>query len=166
MRNSTFEKLRNYYRPDDIEILFVGESRPQSGTFFYNEDSNLYRETKKAFNEYFGENIFTLDAFKNWNCWLYDICKNPVNGLPDKERRAEIRRNITRLEKFIESVNPKYIIVCKKSFVMDEIHTSNIMNRYREKETIFFLPFPSNGRQREYRGGLINTLAIIGLQRP
>jgi len=40
------------------------------------------------------------------------------------------------------------------------------MNRYRENETIFFLPFPSNGRQREYRGGLINTLAIIGLQRP
>jgi hypothetical protein len=34
MPNSYFEKLRNHYRPDNIDILFVGESRPISGKFF------------------------------------------------------------------------------------------------------------------------------------
>lgn len=165
MDNNFFEKLRNNYRPHLIEVLFVGESRPQSGTFFYQGNSILYRETEKAFNEYFGDNIFNLDSFKNWNYWLYDICESPVNGLPDKERNAEIMRNIPRLEKFIESVNPKYIVVCKKGMVTKAILDSKIMNKYHKGKTIFFLPFPSNGRQGEYRKGLINIFKIIGLKK-
>ena len=158
MQNCDYEMIRNYYRPDVIEILFVGESRLKGGIFFFNEDSSLFRETKKAFDEYLGKNIFTLDSFKKWNCWLYDICEIPVNGLPDNERKNEIRRNIPYLEKFIESINPKYIIVCKKTLVRDAIYSSNIMKKYRENETVFFLPHPSNGRQSEYREGLINAL--------
>ena len=166
MPNSYFEKLRNHYRPDNIDILFVGEPRPISGKFFYKEDSNLYRETKKAFNIYFGENIFTLDAFKNCKCWLYDICENPVNDMNHNERQEEILQNLPNLEKFIESANPKYIVVCKKGIVKDAIIASNIMNKYRYNETIFFLPFPVCGRQKEYRDGLINILKLIGLQNP
>jgi len=166
MNNSIFEARRKYYRPNVVDILFVGESRPQNGTFFYKEDSNLYRETKKAFNEYFGKDIFTLDAFKNWNCWLYDICENPVNGMDNVAREDEILQNLPRLEYWIKTENPKYIIVCKKGSVRDAILASSIMNKYRENETIFFLPFPSHGRQREFREGLIKTLSKIRFQRP
>ena len=52
MPNSTYENLRNNYKPNNVDVLFVGESRPQGGTFFYQENSALYRETKKAFNQY------------------------------------------------------------------------------------------------------------------
>ena len=34
MPKNTYENLRNHYKPDKVEVLFVGESRPQGGTFF------------------------------------------------------------------------------------------------------------------------------------
>ena len=42
MPNNTYENLRNHYKPDKVEVLFVGESRPQGGTFFYQGDSTLF----------------------------------------------------------------------------------------------------------------------------
>ena len=161
MPNNTYENLRNHYKPDKVEVLFVGESRPQGGTFFYQGDSALYRETKKAFDEFFEEDIFTLNRFKNWNCWLYDISENPVNGLGDHERKAEIHLNIPKLIDTIETFNPKTIIVCKKKFVEPEIRKSSIMYNYCEGESIFFLPFPGQGNQRKYREGLVKALGGI-----
>jgi hypothetical protein len=34
LNQNTFEELGNHYKPDVIEVLFVGESRPAGGTFF------------------------------------------------------------------------------------------------------------------------------------
>jgi hypothetical protein len=45
---SHFEALRRSYRPRRITTLFVGESVPHGGTFFYNQDSGLFREMRKA----------------------------------------------------------------------------------------------------------------------
>lgn len=161
MSNIAYENLRNHYKPDKVEVLFVGESRPQGGTFFYQGDSALYRETKKAFDEFFKEDIFALDSFKNWNCWLYDITENPVNGLDDHKREAEIQFNMPRLIDTIETLNPRTIIVCKKKFVEPAIRNSSIMGNYFEGESIFFLPFPGQGNQRKYREGLVKALGEI-----
>ena len=113
MNNNYFENLRYHYKPNNIEILFVGESRPQGGTFFYQEDSSLYRETKKAFNKYFTQDNFTIDNFKQWGCWLYDICENPVNNLGNFERGRLIHESIPQLENIVKQESPKLIIVCK-----------------------------------------------------
>ena len=161
MSNNAYENLRNHYKPDKVEVLFVGESRPQGGTFYYQGDSALYRETKKAFDEFFGEDIFTLSRFKSLRCWLYDICENPVNGLGDHERKAEIQLNIPRLIDTIETLNPRTIIVCKKKFVEPEIRNSSTMDKYCEGKSIFFLPFPGQGNQRKYREGLVKALGEI-----
>lgn len=163
MNNNYFENLRYHYKPNNIEILFVGESRPQGGTFFYQEDSSLYRETKKAFNKYFSQDIFSLGKFKLWGCWLYDICENPVNHLSNNERRHIIYENIPRLENFIKQESPKIIIVCKKILVEPVIRESSIMNIYQPGNNIFFLPFPGYGNQRKYREELINVLKVYGL---
>ncbi len=165
MSNSTFDDLRNYYKPDNIDVLFVGESRPQGGTFFYQENSALYRETKKAFNEYFAQNIFTLNNFKQWNCWLYDICDDPVNDFDNAQRKDCIHKNISRLVDFIKVADPKLIIVCKKTFMEPEIRTSDIMKAYHVDENIFFLPFPGNGNQRKYREGLIRALKVFNFSK-
>jgi hypothetical protein len=42
------EHLRKHYRPDRVRILFVGESPPASGRFFYQADSGLYRAATAA----------------------------------------------------------------------------------------------------------------------
>lgn len=161
MPNNAYENLRNQFKPDNVDVLFVGESRPQGGTFFYQSNSALYRETKKAFDEFFREDIFTLNRFKDGECWLYDICEDPVNGLDDHERKKEIHLNIPKLIKTIETLNPKTIIVCKKKFVELEIRNSSIMDNFYEGESIFFLPFPGQGNQRTYREGLVKALGVI-----
>lgn len=158
MPNYVYEKIRNHYKPYNVDVLFVGESRPQGGTFFYQGDSALYRETKKAFDEFFNEDVFTLNKFQNWKCWLYDICEDPVNGLEDHERRAEIRRNIPKLIDNIKTLKPKIIIVCKKKFVEPEIKNCSIMDHYCEGKSIFFLPFPGQGNQRKFREALMQAL--------
>ena len=164
MKNNNFENLRNNYKPDNIEVLFVGESRPKGGTFFYQGDSALYKETKKAFDKYFDQDIFKLDKFKLWGCWLYDICENPVNHLSNEERRSTIQENIPELESFIKQESPKIIIVCKKTLVEPKIRDSDIMHTYQVGNNIFFLPFPSNGNQRRYREELIIVLTLYGLK--
>jgi len=150
--------LRNRYKPDVIKVLFVGESRPKGGTFFYEENSALYEETKKAFDEYFAQDVFTCENFKRWNCWLYDICDEPVNDKNAAERRDNIRKNIPRLVEMVQQTNPKYIIVCKKGLVEKEIKKSAIMDSRSEGENIFFLPFPAFGNQKKFREGLMKAL--------
>lgn len=164
MTNSYFENLRSLYKADVIKVLFVGESRPQGGTFFYLGNSALYRETKKAFDEYFNKDVFTLDRFKEWKCWLYDICDNPINGFNDRERLNHIHSNIPRLVDAVKQVKPKAIIVCKKKFVEQEIKKSSIMSTFHERENIFFLPFPGHGNQRKYRESLIESLGRINFK--
>lgn len=158
---NTFEDLREEYKPDKIEVLFVGESRPQGGTFFYLANSALYGETKKAFDEYLAQDIFSLTNFKNWNLWLYDICDEPVNGMNNLQRAEHIHTRMPQLIEFIEDVKPKIIIVCKKTFVENNIRQTSIMDHYNDGMNIFFLPFPANGRQVEYREGLIKVLDSI-----
>ena len=46
VESEKFEKKRNDFKPSKTKILFVGESRPSGGTFFYDKNSNLYRYTK------------------------------------------------------------------------------------------------------------------------
>ena len=42
-----FEQLRESYRPEKVEFLFVGESPPPSGKkFFYAGNSRLFRHWK------------------------------------------------------------------------------------------------------------------------
>jgi hypothetical protein len=42
------EHLREQFRPSPVELLFVGESLPASGRFFYRRDSGLFRTIKSC----------------------------------------------------------------------------------------------------------------------
>lgn len=159
-----FELIRYRNKPEKIKILFVGESRPVNGTFFYNENSNLYKNTKKAFDDFCQINSFSFDGFKSLGCWLYDICNQPVNHLNNAARTEEIGRGILQLENLIGLELPDYIVVCKRGAVRDLIRHSNIMANYQENENIFFLPFPACGRQNEYREKLTVILEKIGMK--
>ncbi len=45
----TSEELRRKYCPEQIRLLFVGESPPESGRFFYRRDSGLYQVVRDVF---------------------------------------------------------------------------------------------------------------------
>jgi hypothetical protein len=73
------ERLRRRFRPEKVRILFVGESPPASGRFFYQADSGLYRATRQAFLKAFPdlrERNF-LESFRDLGCYLVDLCEPP-----------------------------------------------------------------------------------------
>lgn len=151
-----YEAKREEYKPDKVKLLFIGESRPQQGTFFYFENSNLFTYTKQAFETV---NInFTLDKFKELGCWLYDVCNHPVNHFTRTERKKEAEKGIFALINTIEELKPDCIIVVKRgdfgNMVMREIFK---IKRYNNRNT-FNLPFPACGHQLKYRDELAHIL--------
>ena len=72
------ERLRKRYRPERVQILFVGESPPASGRFFYQADSGLYRAVKETFLTAIAplaKNDF-LDSFRSLGCYLVDLAES------------------------------------------------------------------------------------------
>ena len=152
--------LREFYKPDKVRILFVGESPPRGGTFFYKENSLLYRYTKEAFEQ--AKKPFSLEYFRHTGCWLFDVCENPVDGLSARFRRQEICDNKSRLISAIQSVTPEFIVVVKKGD-MKKIVFEAIINTgdYTTGATAFNLPFPACGHQNQYRNELVKIISAI-----
>ena len=62
-----FEEQRLKYRPKKIKLLFIAESRPSNGTFFYFPNSNLFDAIKEGFQRCYlncGDGYDFLDFFK------------------------------------------------------------------------------------------------------
>ena len=67
MSQAANERIRRQFKPREIRALFVGESPPSGGTFFYRANSKLYFATREAFEAAIPalrKEVDFLDAFK------------------------------------------------------------------------------------------------------
>ncbi len=101
------EKVRKSFKPNIMASLFIGESAPASGKFFYYENTNLFREMKRVFN---ADSNF-LREFKALGFYLDDLVLEPVNHLDRKEKKNQHLSNVDSLAKRIASYNPEAIVV-------------------------------------------------------
>ena len=112
------EALRQRYRPDDIVVLFVGESAPAGGTFFYQADSNLFRATREACTLAFG-NVPDGPAFLWWfrdkGFWLCDLADRPVNRNRGRPRKLEVNAGVAGLAAVIADAQPDFVVSVKTS---------------------------------------------------
>ena len=154
------EATRAEYRPAEIKILFVGESPPAGGTFFYYGNSNLARYTREAFETAFdrrfsGMNAF-LDFFKQQGCYLDDLCLVPVKNMNKTQRNAERQRGADTLAERIQAYDPDYIIIVMigiEGHVVGALYRADLQSIPRTA-----LPFPSHGNQSRYVNELADTL--------
>jgi hypothetical protein len=111
------ERLRKQYRPDRIRILFVGESPPASGRFFYQADSGLYRAVRETFVQAFPslKNREFLDSFRALGCYLIDLCGKPVDDMTRDARRQACRRGEKRLAQKIRELRPQAVVTVVRS---------------------------------------------------
>jgi hypothetical protein len=106
-----FEELRKSFRPDHITTLFVGESAPASGKFFYSGNSSLFYAMKRAF----GGRMTFLEDFKLNGFYLDDLVLTPINKLTDGERSARRWESVAQFADRLMVYKPKAIVIVMRS---------------------------------------------------
>lgn len=152
------ERLRRRYRPARVRILFVGESPPASGRFFYQADSGLYRAFRQTFLSAFPELKSTefLESFRKLDCYLVDLCRSPVDRLSTKQRRLACTRAEARLGEMIRRLNPELIVTVVRSIGP---HVQRAQSRARWNGTRLELPYP--GRWKLHRQAFERVLRPV-----
>jgi hypothetical protein len=155
---STIEQTRLEFRPPDVRILFVGESAPASGDFFYSGNKDLTRYTQEAFERAFNKSFPTvthfLEFFKSTGCWLDDISHDPVNRLRRRDRKAVLDQSLPAFAQRLRETSPNCVVVIVKQitrYVDKAIAASGV------DAVVHRLPFPGFGHQTVY----INELASV-----
>lgn len=168
MDNILFEDVRNRYIPSEIKVLFIGESPPIGGTFFFLGKSILFNATKDVFEEFYDKYFYNpldfLDFFKNSGYFLDDLCYEPINHITDIEKRRKLREeNIENLKSRLNKYNPLRIIVIMKDQHFNDcidkaIRIANIDNNIKYNS----LPFPRyNKAVLGYKSGLLEYLTDL-----
>jgi len=163
-----FKAAREKYNPKrkglPIQVLWIAESPPAGGGYFYFERTSgrnhLFRETMKALC-WWDENVPMragldkrpyLRKFQQNGYFLIDLSPTPVNNIRTKDKRNDVlRSNVGRILQEIEQLDPKRMLIVKKNvfeILNPAIRASGFGRRLLNRE---FIPFPSYGWQAEYR---------------
>jgi hypothetical protein len=150
------ERLRRQYRPAHVRLLFIGESPPASGRFFYRKDSGLYRAMRDAFRAIdpsINDDTF-LEMFQRSGCYLIDACAVPVDRLDARSRRAACLESESSLVRSIRHLDPAVIVTMVKS-IRDIVQRA--AGHARWQGPILELPYP--GRWASHRKVFVEGLA-------
>lgn len=124
MALSAAERTRRRFTPTEVRVLFIGESPPAGGTFFYYANSNLYKATRSAFEAAIpalrDEPDF-LNAFTRLGCYVEDLCEQAVNHLDlrDPTRLHARAEGVRPLARRIQGWSPRAIVVVMKAIADD-----------------------------------------------
>jgi hypothetical protein len=148
---SNFENVRKSFQPRRITTLFVGESAPHGGTFFYNQNSGLFREIRKAFQ---GNGNF-LEDFKRSGFYLDDLVLEPVNHLDNKRRRLMCRNSVTSFVERLRDYKPRAIVILLHSI------QPMVLQAMREAGLLyepFCTPYPGFGNQPRFHKAMAEII--------
>ncbi len=157
LSRADYLRLRERYHPKHPKIVFVLESPPISGLFFYNPDGlvsePLFRAMMRDVLEIEPKSKHDgLTEFAARGYLLIDATYTPVNGLSSDARDAVIEKDfpllVEELHRYAASETKLILVkvnVCKllESRLVDRGFT--VLNRGTR------IPFPSTGQQNKFR---------------
>ena len=150
------EKTRRSYKPELVSTLFIGESAPVGGKFFYFGNSGMTTYMKKAVESAFGpcDGDF-LERFKSFCWYLDDLVLFPVNGLARPERMARCRTAQSSLTRRIKNYQPKAIVTLLLSIqgIVNDAADAADCGAYR-----YAVPFPGMGQQQLFLEAMARIL--------
>jgi hypothetical protein len=139
------EAIRARYRPERITTLFVGESAPFSGRFFYYGNSAMSRYMQRAMALDASSDF--LEAFKACGWYLDDLVLEPVNRLTKAERKAKWLGAQDSLAQRIAEYQPLAIVTLLRA-IKDIVEAAAIAARCDAPR--YAVPFPGNGLQGRF----------------
>jgi hypothetical protein len=158
--NELIEDARARYRPKRILTLFVGESAPNSGAFFYYGNTALSRYMHDAIDAAgLGGTGDFLERFKAYGWYLDDLVLTPVNQLKGARRKKECRDAQHSLAARIKEYQPRAIVSLLLS-IRDIVETA--ANDAGNNAPRFAVPFAGMGQQLRF----LNEMAHILPQLP
>jgi len=138
--------------------LFVGESAPSSGDFFYYGNSAMSRYMQRAVEPSLNESGNFLKNFKAYGWYLDDLVLTPVNHLTRSQRKAKCLGAQNSLADRIAEYQPLAIVSLllriKHNVDAAAIKAGNNAPR-------FAVPFPGNGQQARFRNDMARIIPLL-----
>lgn len=111
------EAARESFRPKQIRLLFIGESPPASGKFFYiNSAMTTFTSYafEKAYNKKFSNTEDFLNYFKTCGCYLDDLSHIPVDDMPSEQRERILIDSVPALSDRLKIYSPEITVIALK----------------------------------------------------
>ncbi len=158
------ETVRASYRPKPILTLFVGESAPNSGDFFYYGNTALTGYMSKAMEAagLGGDGDF-LERFKAYGWYLDDLVLTPVNHLKRARRKKECRDAQSSMAARIKEYQPRAIVSLLLS-IRDIVEAAAIDAGSNAR--LFAVPFAGMGQQLRFLEKMAHILPLLPRSAP
>lgn len=166
---SYYVALREQYRPSDVRLIFIAESPPVSGKYFYDKLGTVTEPLFRAMmfdilhiqpeTKYEG-----LMAFKDQGYLLVDATYSPVNTISSNSERDEvILADYPALVADLLEITPDRStrIIIIKANVCRLLDVRLTQDKFNVLNNGLVIPFPSTGQQGNFKrvmGTLIDSL--------
>ena len=156
MNKDYYILLRNKHLPEELKLIFILESPPASGKYFYDETGKisepLFHEIMKAINYKPANKKDGLTFFKSRGFFLVDATYNPVNKLNEKERNDTIISDFTKLVADLENLCSanKVPMLLVKANVCRLLEKDLLSKGFNVINRGIIIPFPSSGQQKRF----------------
>lgn len=143
-------------------MLFVGESPPANGAFFY-LGSPMTKYMWKVFSGVtqadFGSRDEFLDFFKREGCFLDDLSHDPVDNVKNKSQRRSILDGcVNALAERMREYKPEFVVAVLKSIEDQVCRAAELANL---QVPVYAVPFPGQGNQRRFVEELSRILGAL-----
>jgi hypothetical protein len=156
MDREYYLKLRNRYLPSNLKTIFVSESPPASGKYFYDENGSVGEPLFKAMMKLLRIEPATkkegLSVFQNTGHLLVDATYRPVNKLKGKARNKAILEDYGVLREDLRNLcGDNYMkIILIKANICRLLESRLKADGYNVKNNGIVVPFPSSGQQNKF----------------
>jgi hypothetical protein len=165
-----YKKMREAYRPERIKAIFILESPPKSGKYFYNPDGTVHEQLFRAMMEFIeikpSSKQDGLQAFRSQGFILVDASYAPVNDFKGKARDEAILREYDSLLRDLNLLNPNKDVplILVKANVYELLRERLGEAGFRVVNNDIKIPFPGSGRQKEFRDKLAAVVETAALK--
>ena len=156
MNKKYYLNLRNLYHPDNLRYIFILESPPVSGLYFYDKNGKtsepLFAELMKFLKISVGSKSEGLNYFTKSGYLLVDATYQPVNELKGKERDKTILNDFDNLVEDLGNINPDKTIplILVKANICKILEPRLKQEGFNVLNNDIVVPFPSTGQQKRF----------------
>ena len=157
MDREYYIRLRERYRPEVLKVVFILESPPASGKYFYDETGLITEPLFKAFMELLKFEPKSkkdgLKYFSQTGHYLVDATYRPVNKLKNKERTEAIIADYELLVRDLRNIeaHEKTQLILIKANICRLLGPRLLKDGFNVVNNNLVIPFPSSGQQGKFR---------------